>query len=704
MTRSLEFGKNFPHIFKPTKSIRSKIIFFAAIIFTFLISCYLLFRFVAKTERGSKVSYNYQNDNIQGIILALPGESFRIHLDNQAVYVKRNGKAYKVIEQKTKNTSANYFETSLANEWHYLGENQYFLKRDPASVPTGEYAMEYEVIKKQDITKTLSSGNVLNPFLKTIQENIEFVIKIDKSDLIWSRQVEGQVSKPIFYNNTIYLTALNNAEAVIYSNGWDKKWSKNNILVALDTTNGFQKWRTNFEDSIQRIYPKLDDSIIYVSTQDSIMHALDKQTGTKLWEVPSFPYLELLDTQKTDIFVTADKEHIFGIEKKTGVKKWSVAITLPEYGEISFSRVGDNILTKTDNNLSLLDPQTGKNIWQYKSEITIVVQEHENYLLVHSDLGSSQTRQDRLRVINKVSGKTIWSHALTSVGDISGITLEDDFVYGIDLIKNQAILWKRHLQSGSLLWNSSLATDGVLVPEQIESGGSYITVYGAYGGSSFEDTTLRRKHWVINNNNGTLLFTKEIVGYNPGSLTNNSLLVFDDNIQSYLFKNGQLGWSYPMKIESHGSWLLNETKSVLYLADDTKVVAVDTENGKELWSTTILTTLQGLSIKDTSLYLQDTASGYLWVINPKNGNIIMQSESTRIKDSNVAENGDVYLLSSFEAEQKREKVTHFSKLSRETKEEKRIFSKQNVYGGAQILYENDQIYVFSDDFVYAIKK
>lgn len=170
----------------------------------------------------------------------------------------------------------------------------------------------------------------------------------------WSFPIRAEgLGQPTLSGNSVYFVA------------------GNNIIYSLDITTGKSNWLYNRRDpsniSIRGgSRPSIDDSRVYVGFSDGALVALNKSTGSLLWEtvLNTNKRFQDIDSQplidKERLYVAGYDHSLSALSKKDGTIIWQL-----ENGGYSSPSLKNSQLyyTTTDSQLVRIDKESGKRIW-----------------------------------------------------------------------------------------------------------------------------------------------------------------------------------------------------------------------------------------------------------------------------------------------------------------------------------------------------
>jgi len=314
---------------------------------------------------------------------------------------------------------------------------------------------------------------------------------------------------------------------------------------------GKQKWAFSTGAAIHSS-PAVADGIVYVGSQDSVLYALNADTGAKNWEFVTSSWVESSPSVANDtVYFGSNDSRLYALDAKTGDKFWEFKTAFPVKSAPAIA--GDSIYFGSDDYfLYALDAETGKKRWDYNV------------------------------------GGPVWSAPVVSNG-IVHIGSSAGYSYALNTINGQRRL---RFKSHYAIYGSPVINDDVVYV--VTTNG---VLYAFDGGAR----TRWREHEIR-----PFWMQMYVMGV-PG--------VPKPPVQSGFL------WFLKLSDAATSSPVISGNK--LYIGLNTKLIAVDLENRKELWEFETKETIRSspavidstiyVGSEDGRLYAVDTASGEeLW--------------------------------------------------------------------------------------------
>jgi outer membrane protein assembly factor BamB len=184
--------------------------------------------------------------------------------------------------------------------------------------------------------------------------------------------------------------------------------SKQGQLFAIDAATGQEVWRFNLSDYVVRSSPAVVDGVVYVGGGFNLF-AVDAVTGKQLWKVPLRYAGQSAPTVANDIVVVASQEGwVYGINKDSGEAIWRSPADGLVFGAPAVAH--DAVVFGTDaGNVYSLDIADGSVTWRGEIEGAVYAGAS-----VVDDVIIVQSTSGRLVAMSFDTGDILWE------GDIGG--------------------------------------------------------------------------------------------------------------------------------------------------------------------------------------------------------------------------------------------------------------------------------------------
>ncbi|HEX9388450.1 MAG TPA: PQQ-binding-like beta-propeller repeat protein [Anaerolineales bacterium] len=210
------------------------------------------------------------------------------------------------------------------------------------------------------------------------------------------------------------------------------------------------QWQTKVS-STWLMSPILANGFLYTGSGDGVLHAVDVQTGEKIWSTGGFSQLENSGAISGDTLVAGGyDQRVRALDRHTGEVLWSFDTVYPV--QASPLIVDDRVYIATDHALYTLDLSTG----QLQSQAPTGNEGAYMGAPAYEDGIIYTTGGKYLLALDSTNGKELWriehSDMFTALAVANGLIYVgnfDGYFYAFDQ-KNGAEKWK--FQSGGLFW------------------------------------------------------------------------------------------------------------------------------------------------------------------------------------------------------------------------------------------------------------
>lgn len=140
-------------------------------------------------------------------------------------------------------------------------------------------------------------------------------------------------------------------------------------LVVVKKETGDQIWEFNKDYSHGDLIYLVQNDVIYISTYDNYLFALDNNTGISIWQAqsPCFPY-DFYIEGNTFVAICEEK-YVFAFDTVSGVQKWVVDVGMEKYWYPREFILVDNgvvyVSGPTSGKVYALDIETGDELWTW---------------------------------------------------------------------------------------------------------------------------------------------------------------------------------------------------------------------------------------------------------------------------------------------------------------------------------------------------
>ena len=193
-----------------------------------------------------------------------------------------------------------------------------------------------------------------------------------KGQLLWDFKIGGTIySTPSVENGVIYFSSIDN------------------YVYALDADTGELRWRYRTGDRV-RSSPTVSDGVVYVGSLDGYFYALDAETGGLRWQYQAEDPIWFTPAVAGGVVFGATHPpgvdgQLFALDAASGLLLWQFRTRIVGH---SAPAVIDGVvyIASLDRKVYALDAGTGEVLWSYKVDSTIgfspVVKEDIVYLSI----------------------------------------------------------------------------------------------------------------------------------------------------------------------------------------------------------------------------------------------------------------------------------------------------------------------------------
>lgn len=231
-----------------------------------------------------------------------------------------------------------------------------------------------------------------------------------------------------------------------------------NQLWAVKATNGTSK-------DYLRLTPAVTQSQIFVNDHDGNVVALSTNSGAELWRV------NLRDTLTSGIAAAGDKLYlasedgqVFALNMGDGSIVWQAPVTSEVLATPTVVQ-GLVLVKSIDGALTALSASTGQQIWRFTQPVPSLVLHESSQPVVAGSYVVAGFENGNLAVLNRVSGRPLWSRpvseskGVTDIERMVDIDMSPVVVHGIVYVATyQGYIAAIGLQSGRLIWRHKISS------------------------------------------------------------------------------------------------------------------------------------------------------------------------------------------------------------------------------------------------------
>lgn len=237
--------------------------------------------------------------------------------------------------------------------------------------------------------------------------------------------------------------------------------SADNLMVALDATDGTAVWPAPFETghSIwgQAAYA---GGILYVTSLDRSLHALDAQTGIEKWNVEFEGAIASQPVLNEDLVYVAEfGNQVHAIDKDNGNIVWSAPAENWVWGAPAYA-AGVVYYADIDGNVFAVNARTGDALWQAQAAGAVQTSPLvvDGVVYIASEGESADVPAGALTAFDTANGSQLWRQLTPAPLFTAPVAVDDAVV--VALRSESAILSAYDLQTGAPLWNIAPPQEG----------------------------------------------------------------------------------------------------------------------------------------------------------------------------------------------------------------------------------------------------
>jgi parallel beta-helix repeat protein len=237
--------------------------------------------------------------------------------------------------------------------------------------------------------------------------------------------------------------------------------------VAADWTPGQVTWNFSTGDKV-RSSPAISDGIVYVSSHDNYVYALDGITGSKLWSfktggtVYSSPVVA-----DGVVYIGSQDEKIYALNSSTGIQIWNRAFVNGYH--TSTAAVVDRVvyLGGGDGYVYALNASDGSTFWSFRTNCNMFSCPAVSGGIVY--VGSMDTSTGNMYAIDAATGAKLWNFSTgymnlvcSSPAVVNGVVYfgsDDRQVYALNAVTGEKI-W--NYTTGAFTESSPAVVNGVV--------------------------------------------------------------------------------------------------------------------------------------------------------------------------------------------------------------------------------------------------
>ena len=276
------------------------------------------------------------------------------------------------------------------------------------------------------------------------------------------------------------------ANGVVYASSYE------GFVYALDAETGELLWRYETEND-QNLPPTAADGIVYVVRSGGELFALDAYTGERLWnDEPVYADSLLSDGIRymPDLDFDAPSLNVRAIDESSGELRWEAEVALSSELPLIFplTATGANVYVSDDNQVHAIDSTTGELVWIFDAGDVVDSPPRESDGVVY--LRSYSTAY----ALDESTGEQLWQYDIESY---AGPSRPPAVAGGVWALVDGGAVQAIDAATGQPLW--SYEDDYVIYVSGVLDGMVFVT-----GGEAFHalDAATGREMWSLDANWG----------------------------------------------------------------------------------------------------------------------------------------------------------------------------------------------------------
>jgi outer membrane protein assembly factor BamB len=419
---------------------------------------------------------------------------------------------------------------------------------------------------------------------------------------------------------------------------------------------------------------------------------------------------QIISTQKTGrrsdiVLQPIDEKREFAVKVSKQWLGWQAQIDEPiniKNNAVPVVKAGLAFIPTIGNKLVVLDAENGHKKWETSFSTTVLrITPDESNLTV-----SVWTNDNVTTIFDSISGNKIAQDNSVPVDNLPTVqpVVDQDDHFKIEKLGSQIRLTKND-DTGKVIWRY-ISNDVKFFPDRFNLYGEFLIGMGGYGGNYMEDVGYKSSVYVINANTGKLVTVKSNLRYANFDVIENILLIYDEILQGYDLTTGKLIWSYPIRDDSGSNckdWIVDQENQVIYAADKSKIVALRKDSSL-VWLKEIESTTPNLNLKNGVVYFLDQGRSSFYALDRTNGNTLWQINTTNPSAGPHITDQNQVFFKNLSGVKFQFTETEFLTLDPLKKTPIKIFDYITLSDNDMLFqYEKPYIFVFTNDFVTAIK-
>lgn len=232
---------------------------------------------------------------------------------------------------------------------------------------------------------------------------------------------------------------------------------RNGRVIALDVTNGSERWSVRDKDRLISGGPGVGSGKVFVGTSEAEVVARDAESGKKLW-VAKVSSEVLAAPRAADgvVIVRTGDGNIYALDAETGFEKWVYDRTIPTLtlrGTAAPTLHEGVVYAGFDNGrMVALDLATGEQLWETqlaqptgRSDLKRLV-DLDGEPMIRDGYAYIGSFQGRVAAISLEDGSIEWTRDMSTYDNVA---VDDERVYITD---ERSVVWALDRYDGSAKW------------------------------------------------------------------------------------------------------------------------------------------------------------------------------------------------------------------------------------------------------------
>lgn len=239
-----------------------------------------------------------------------------------------------------------------------------------------------------------------------------------------------------------------------------------NFILALRASDGQLQWSFEADHSIWG-QPSYSDGVLYVSSLDKNVYALDSDTGQEVWPAPGITGGSISDRANLDsnmVFVGSFDGHVHAMDRLTGEIKWSAPASAADSDTLTAvwgaPVLADGIVyfVDLDGTAYAVNADDGRQLWtqpldSYATAAPVIFENSVFIALAGDQDLKADQRQGTLVALEAGGGKELWRQPISAPVFSTPVIADDAVVIAYRSLETDLNLDVFEPGDGSRRWN-----------------------------------------------------------------------------------------------------------------------------------------------------------------------------------------------------------------------------------------------------------